>query len=74
MSGLKLKVFPQFPAQLIGRTGIDVVKQNGVYYLDLDYTGFPQIAALPSHTTYVLIYDPVTGTYMQAPVNLFRAT
>jgi hypothetical protein len=67
---MKLKVSPRFPAQLIGGAGIDVVKANGNYTLDLDYTDFPQIAVLPTDATYALIFDPVTGTYVQAPISL----
>jgi hypothetical protein len=70
MSGLKLKVAPQFPAQVVGGAGIDVVKANGNYSFALDYTDFPQIAALPPDVVYALIFDPVTGKYLQVPISL----
>jgi hypothetical protein len=70
MTGLKLKVVPQFPAQVVGGPGIDVVKSNGNYSFNLDYTDFPQIAALPTDATYALIFDPLTGQYAQAPISL----
>jgi hypothetical protein len=70
MSGLKLKVVPQFPAQVIGGAGVDVVKANGNYTFSLDYTDFPQIGALPTDKTYALIFDPITGQYVQAPISL----
>jgi hypothetical protein len=70
MSGLKLKVMPQFPAQLIGGAGIDVVKANGIYTLDLDFTDFPQVSAVPPGVTYALIFNPTTGTYSQLPISL----
>jgi hypothetical protein len=68
---LKLKVVPKYPANLFGGTGIDVVKVNGNYTVDLDYTDFPQVSALPPTATNALIYDPVSKTYVQAPVSLF---
>src|SRR4051812_31318594 len=67
---IKLKVLPQFPAQLIGRAGIDVTKTNGDYYLDLDYNDFPVIGSVPTGTTYALIFDPAAGTYAQVPISL----
>lgn len=70
MSGLKLKVIPQFPAQVVGRAGIDLTKSNGTYFIDLDITEFPQIGALPPNAAYALIYDPVAGQYYQAPLSL----
>src|SRR4051812_32025353 len=67
---IKLKVSPRFPAQLIGRAGIDVTKSSGNYYLDLDYTDFPVIGAAPVSATYALIFDPATGQYKQLPISL----
>lgn len=63
---IKLKVLPKFPAQLIGRTGIDVVKQNGSYFLDLDYGDFGSTPTLPAGTN-VLVFDPVLNNYVQVP-------
>jgi hypothetical protein len=70
MSAIKLKVLPQFPAKLTGRAGIDVTKDSGEYLLDLDFTDFPVIGAVPAGTTYALIFDPVTGTYSRLPTSL----
>ncbi|MET3308116.1 hypothetical protein [Bradyrhizobium diazoefficiens] len=67
---IKLKVLPQFPARLIGRAGIDVTKNNGDYYLDLDYTDFPVVGSVPPGTTYALVFDPSTGKYVQMPISL----
>ena len=67
---IKLKVSPRFPAQLIGRAGVDVTKQNGDYYLDLDFNDFPVISSIPPGTTYALIFNPATGQYAQMPVSL----
>lgn len=67
---IKLKVSPRFPAQLIGRNGVNVTKSNGDYYLDLNYDSFPQIGAVPVGATYALIYDPVTKLYRQLPISL----
>ncbi|WP_340667843.1 hypothetical protein [Bradyrhizobium ottawaense] len=67
---IRLKVSPRFPAQLVGRNGIDVAKQDGNYYLDLDYNDFPVIGSVPSGTTHALIFDPATGKYAQLPTAL----
>lgn len=68
MSGLKLKVMPQFPSQVIGRTGIDVTKQSGAFYLDLDFTRFPVSPNTPPNTNlYVLAYDVVAKTFVLVP-------
>jgi hypothetical protein len=67
---IRLKVSPRFPADVVGGAGIDVTKQNGIFTFDLDYTDFPQISALPPNATYALIFDPITGTYVQAPISL----
>ncbi|WP_445215457.1 hypothetical protein ACKWRH_23545 [Bradyrhizobium sp. Pa8] len=67
---IKLKVLPQFPSRLIGRAGIDVSKQSGDYYLDLDYADFPVIGSVPAGATYALIFNPATGQYAQLPISL----
>jgi hypothetical protein len=68
MSGLKLKVVPLFPAQLIGRTGIDVNKANGNYYLDLDFTQFPVSPnSPPNPNLYVLAWDIVAKQFVLVP-------
>ncbi|WP_340667845.1 hypothetical protein [Bradyrhizobium ottawaense] len=67
---IRLKVLPKFPAKLTGRAGIDVTKQNGEYFLDLDYSDFPQIGAVPAGTIYALIFDPATAQYSQLPISL----
>lgn len=67
---IKLKVLPQFPSRLTGRAGIDVTKQSGEYFLDLDYTDFPVIGAVPAGATYALIFNPATKQYAQLPISL----
>ncbi|WP_445215456.1 hypothetical protein ACKWRH_23540 [Bradyrhizobium sp. Pa8] len=67
---IKLKVSPRFPARLIGRAGIDVTKENGNYFLDLDYSDFPVIGSVPPQATYALIFDPATGKYAQVSTSL----
>ncbi|UGX98713.1 hypothetical protein G6321_00027810 [Bradyrhizobium barranii subsp. barranii] len=67
---IKLKVLPQFPSRLTGRAGIDVTKVSGEYFLDLDYSDFPVISAVPAGATYALIFDPATGRYAQLPISL----
>src|SRR6516165_10106310 len=70
---IKLKISPRFPALVIGRSGIDVTKQNGNYYLDIDFANYPTSTTLPSGT-YTLIFNPVTGVYTLVPPTVFAST
>src|SRR5262245_62044528 len=63
---IKLKVRPKFPSNVFGRTGIDVVKENGNYFIDLDYSEFGNVATAPAGTN-VLVYDPISNSYVQVP-------
>lgn len=63
MSGIKLKVLPQFPAKLVGGIGIDLTKLNGVYTVDLDYTEFGTTPSVPAGS-YALAFDPATNSYV----------
>ena len=66
MSGIRLKSLPVFPASLTGRVGTNVVKQNGNYYIDLNYAEFPTVSSTPAGS-YFLTYDPIVGNYALAP-------
>jgi hypothetical protein len=62
---IKFKVLPRFPAQVIGREGIAVTKQNGIYYFDLDYADFPPQSSIPAGMSpYQLMWDPVSNSYI----------
>jgi hypothetical protein len=67
---IKLKVSPRFPAQVIGRRGIDVTAQSGNFYLDIDFANFPLSTTLPAGT-YTLIFNPITGVYTLVPPIVF---
>ncbi|MCP1779191.1 hypothetical protein [Bradyrhizobium japonicum] len=47
-----------------------VTKQNGDYFIDLDYADFPVIGSVPAGATYALIFNPATGQYAQLPISL----
>lgn len=64
---VKLKSLVSFPATALGRTGIDVSKQNGNYYLDLDYSKFAPVASLPAANQHLLVYDSALQTYVLVP-------
>ena len=62
---MKVKVVPRFPAQVLGREGIAVTKQNGIYYFDLDYADFPPQSSIPAGMSpYQLMWDPVSNSYI----------
>ena len=69
---LKIKALVSFPAQVNGGTGIDVSRNGGIYTIDLDYSEFGTISALPANPNlYSLIFDTVLQSYVLAPVSLF---
>jgi hypothetical protein len=54
-----------------GGTGIDVTKTNGAATVDLDYSEFGAISAIPtSPTSYILTYDTLTLSYVLLPSHL----
>jgi hypothetical protein len=71
---IKLKVSPRFPAQLVGRTGIDVTKENGNYFVDIDYGRFPVVSAIPPGADLLaLSFDAGKQVYSLVPVDIFGA-
>jgi hypothetical protein len=71
MTGLKLRVVPQFPSRVIGGAGVDVSKQNGNFTFALNYNDFPTVTAIPPTPQYALAFDPVTNKYVQCPLSIF---
>jgi hypothetical protein len=71
---LKMKALVNFPASAIGRTGIDVVKSNGQFFVDLDFGDFaPPISSFPPAdipNLNGLLWNVVTGRYVLAPLTL----
>src|SRR5215831_12821559 len=68
-SAIKVKVRPQFPAQLIGGTAIAVSKVNGVYTVNLNYQEL-QAAAISSPThNWVAWWDDVSGQFFRAAMS-----
>jgi hypothetical protein len=70
---IKFKVLPRFPAQVIGREGIAVTRQNGIYYFDLDYANFPTSSTLPDGS-YTLIFNPGSNSYTLVPPTTFSGS
>jgi hypothetical protein len=68
---IKLRTQLIFPANVYGRTGIDVSIENGNYFLDLDYSDFAPVSSLPTNPNlYVLVYDFIQKTYVLVPLSL----
>lgn len=66
---IKLKVLPHFPASLNGRNGIDVAKENGNWFVDLDYAKFlPAIPSAPASAV-MLVWDEATNQYRLVPAS-----
>jgi len=69
---VKLKTSVSFPADVDGRTGIKVIKQNGKYLFDLNYDDFGIVGSLPPAdvpNTNALAYNTVTKSYVLIPAS-----
>jgi hypothetical protein len=71
---VKLKTVVNFPSNVSGRVGIDVEREGGVFYLDLDYEQFaPPVAILPPQDVpnlNTLLWDQVRDSYVLTPISL----
>lgn len=68
---VKLKTVVSFPANVYGGAGIDVTKANGALTVDLDYSDFGVVSAIPtSPTSNILTYDTQTNAYIMVPSHL----
>ena len=68
---VKLKTLPAFPSTINGGAGIDVTRLNGALTVELDWSEFGAISAIPtSPTSYVLTYDTASGVYILVPSHL----
>ncbi|MBR0868938.1 hypothetical protein JQ633_01100 [Bradyrhizobium tropiciagri] len=70
---VKLKALANFPASVIGRTGIDVTKEGGKFYLDLDYEKFqitPTVPAQDMPNSYNLIWNEERQDFAKVPFAL----
>ena len=67
---IKLKTVTSFPSSVIGGAGVDVVKQNGNFVIDLDYGDFaPPVAAIPAGSFNALLWDNLANIYVLAPTS-----
>lgn len=70
---VKLRALVNFPVSVTGRTGIDIEKTNGRYYLDLDLSRLvenPNISADQVDQSWMLIWNKVTDAYEVVPYAL----
>jgi hypothetical protein len=71
MTGIKVKVVPQFPNPVIGGAGIDVQKANGNWTISLDYAKFglnsPYVPQ-PNHR--VVIFTQSSDGYFTVPTTV----
>jgi len=65
---VKLKTMTTFPSGVYDGAGIDVRKENGNYYFDLDFADYPVIST-PDPYTSVLTYNVASQSYFLAPYN-----
>jgi hypothetical protein len=70
---VKLRALVPFPVSVTGRTGINVVKVNGRWYIDLDVSGLVRNANIPADQVankWVTIYDATNNSYQNVPYSL----
>jgi len=70
---VKLRALVNFPVSVTGRTGINVVKINGLWYIDLDVSGFVQNANISADQVdgkFVTVWDSATNSYQNVPYSL----
>jgi hypothetical protein len=71
---IKLKVLPTFNSTVVGRVGIATTKQNGNFFIDLNYGYFPPSPSVDPATSpnlYTLLWDINLLQYTLAPITQF---
>lgn len=73
---MKLKALVNFPASVVGGTGIDVVQNSGQYSFNLDFGELAQISAIPTAavpTTFLILWESTQNTYRRISISDFKA-
>jgi hypothetical protein len=60
---VKLKSLVNFPSSAVGRVGINVEKDGGLFYLDLDYSKLAVITSFDPSTKDFIVRDEETGIF-----------
>jgi hypothetical protein len=60
---VKLKVLPSFPAAVTGSIAISVLKANGAYTIEPDYSDLVELLQFDPSQEQVLVYSPSSGTW-----------
>jgi hypothetical protein len=71
---IKLKVLPTFNSTVVGRVGIATTKQNGNFFIDLNYGYFPPSPSINPATSpnlYTLLWDINLLQYTLVPITQF---
>ncbi|WP_038976618.1 hypothetical protein [Bradyrhizobium japonicum] len=56
---VKLKTLVNFPSSAVGRVGINVEKDGGLFYLDLDYSKLAVITSFDPSTKGKRSFSPI---------------
>lgn len=60
---IKVKLIPKFPSSVTGDIAIKVVKANGAYTIEPDYSGLSALTAFDPSQEQVLVYNPITTAW-----------
>ena len=73
---IKIKALVNFPASVIGGTGIDVVQSGGTYSFHLDFGELAQVSTVPAQavpTTFLVLWESTQNTYRRMSITDFKA-
>lgn len=73
---LKINLLPQFPAAVVGGSGISVAKQNGIFTISWNISSFGKVASVPTVSqpvTFIPIYNSLTNVLNQISISNFAS-
>ena len=73
MSGIRLQQLPQYPSNVVGTLGIDVIKASGNWTIQLGYEDLPIVSPYtPQANHWVIVYDANAKNYFLVPATSFH--
>ena len=72
---VRIKAVVNFPAIVIGGTGISVSKDAGTYTFDIDYSEIAQVTTVPTGlipTTSLLLWESTQGVFYRIALADFK--
>lgn len=70
---ISAKVLTKFPTRIVGGTGLAIDKANGIWSVALDIPSLDELAVPDLNTSYVIVYDAQSDSYMRSTVDVFAS-